>query len=76
MYGVTDSCWTEKYVLDAIDQTFAVWQYANQPMLIKGLVALVDPYAQHKYFLDTFKTPEYLHLYQLTMKDSSWNGNP
>lgn len=76
MYGVTDSCWTEKYVLDAIDQTFAVWQFANQPMLIKGLVALVDPYAQHKFFLDTFKLPEYLHLYQLTMKDSSWNGNP
>ena len=78
MYGVTDSCWTERYLKEGRSGSgkCAKWEYANQPMQVKGLVALVDPYANNSYFINPYKLPEYLYLYQLTMKDSSWQGNP
>lgn len=76
MYGVTDSCWYETYLTTSAGGPVAIWGYANQPMLVRGLVALVDPYAGHIPFVQPTKLPEHLYLYQLTMKDSSWTGTP
>lgn len=76
LYGATDSCYTDSFYADYMDLTLAVWHYAKQPMQVKGLVALVDPTSCGQPYLEDVKLPEYTRLYQLTMKDSSWNGMP
>ncbi len=77
MYGSSDSCWTEKYVTSDRGGGIAKWEYANQPLKVRGLVALVlqsNPNGWGN--IHTYRLPEYMYLYQLTYKDSSWQGMP
>lgn len=63
-----------KFSLDSPIQSwgplFAKWNYTPQPMGVLGLTAMVDIYADHRYFRDTVKEPEYLFLYQLGANNS------
>ena len=49
---------------------YAKKMYTPEPLIINGLMAMVDRYAGGATFIDTIKMPEYLYLYQSGPNDS------
>ena len=67
--GYVNDCWRTRLYLSPSWSAYAQWYYTDQPIRVKGLVALVDIYCNHESFMIPQRLPEYMYLYQFDTSD-------
>ena len=67
--GYVNDCWRTRLYLSPSWSAYAQWYYTDQPIRVKGLVALVDIYCNHESFRNPYRLPEYMYLYQFDTSD-------